>query len=161
PLRLRFGGRLATLRGNLNLRSAAFRHAVRLAVCMAVGDAVGRVFESPRSYWIPMTIVLVLKPDFTTTFSRGILRIAGTITGLLLATALFHFLPIHTATEIALIGVFMFLMRWLGPANYGVFAISVSALIVLLVTITGISPKEVIHARGVNTVIGGILGLAA
>jgi uncharacterized membrane protein YccC len=161
PLWLRFSGRLATIRGNLNFRSAAFRHAVRLAACMAVGDAVGRIFESERSYWIPMTIILVLKPEFTTTFSRGILRIAGTIAGLLVATALFHYLPIHTATQVVLIGVFMFLMRWVGPANYGVFAVSLSALIVLLLTITGISPKEVIQARGLNTVVGGVLALAA
>jgi len=161
PFWLRYSGRLATVRGNLNLRSAAFRHAVRLAACVAVGDAAGRLFESQRSYWIPMTIVLVLKPEFTTTFSRGILRIAGTIAGLLLATALFHFLPIHTATQIVLIGVFTFLMRWVGPANYGVFAISLSALIVLLLTITGVSPKEAIHARGLNTLIGGALALAA
>jgi len=161
PFWLRFSGRLATIRGNLNLRSAAFRHAVRLAACVAVGSAAGRMFESERSYWIPMTIVLVLKPEFTTTFSRGVLRIAGTIAGLLLATALFHFLPIHTATEILLIGVFMFLMRWVGPANYGVFAVSLSALIVLLLTITGTSPNEVIHARGLNTMIGGVLALAA
>src|SRR5262249_8804000 len=147
----------ATIRGNLNLRSAAFRHAIRLAACMAVGDAFGPLFESRRSYWIPMTIVLVLKPEFATTFSRGILRIAGTIAGLVLATALFHFLPIHTTAEIALIGIFMFLMRWVGPANYGVFAVSVSALIVLLLAITGVSPSEVIHARGMNTAIGGAL----
>jgi uncharacterized membrane protein YccC len=161
PLWLRFSGVLATLRGNLNLQSAAFRHALRLAVCVAIGDAAGRMFESSRSYWIPMTIVLVLKPEFTTTFSRGILRIVGTVVGLLLATGLFHFLPIHTATEIALIALFAFLMRWVGPANYGVFGVTVSALIVLLLTITGVSPKDVIQARGLNTVIGGVLALGA
>ena len=161
PLWLRFSGVLATLRANLNLQSAAFRHAVRLAACVAIGDAAGRMFESQRSYWIPMTIVLVLKPEFATTFSRGILRIAGTIAGLLLATALFHFLPIHTVTEIALIAAFTFLMRWVGPANYGIFGVTISALIVLLLTITGVSPKDVINARGINTVIGGVLALAA
>jgi uncharacterized membrane protein YccC len=158
---LRFSGVLATLRANLNLQSAAFRHAVRLAACVAIGDAAGRMFESQRSYWIPMTIVLVLKPEFATTFSRGILRIAGTIAGLLLATVLFHFLPIHTVSEIALIAAFTFLMRWLGPANYGIFGVTVSALIVLLLAITGVSPKDVINARGVNTAIGGVLALAA
>jgi uncharacterized membrane protein YccC len=128
---------------------------------MAVGDALGRDFDWRRSYWIPMTIVLVLKPEFAVTFTRGVLRITGTILGLLLATALFHFLPIHTATEIILIGVFMFLMRWVGPANYGVFAVMVSALIVLLLTINGVSPKEVIFARGLNTAAGGVLALLA
>lgn len=161
PLWLRFGGVLATLRGNLNLQSTAFRHAVRLALCVAVGDAGGRLFESHRSYWIPMTVVLVLKPEFAVTFSRGILRITGTIAGLVLATALFHFLPIHTATEIALIAVFTFLVRWVGRANYGIFGVTISALIVLLLAIAGASPTDAIHARGVNTMIGGALALAA
>jgi uncharacterized membrane protein YccC len=161
PLRLRFTGRIATLRANLTLNSVVCRHAIRLMACVAVGDALGRYLHPYRAYWIPMTIVLVLKPEFVVTFSRGVLRIAGTLAGLLLATALFHFLPIHTATEIALVGVFMFLMRWVGPANYGIFAVAVSALVVLLIAITGTAPKEVIQARAVNTVLGGAFALAA
>src|SRR2546430_8629448 len=128
---------------------------------MAVGNAIGREFDWRRSYWIPMTIVLVLKPEFAVTFTRGVLRVTGTILGLLLATALFHFLPIHVATEIIMIGVFTFLMRWIGPANYGVFAVMISALVVLLLTINGVSPKEVILARGLNTAVGGVLALLA
>jgi uncharacterized membrane protein YccC len=103
----------------------------------------------------------VLKPEFAVTFSRGVLRIFGTLAGLLLATALFHFLPIHTATEILLIGIFMFLVRWIGQANYGLFAVAISALIVLLISITGIAPKEVTAARGMNTIIGGAFALLA
>jgi uncharacterized membrane protein YccC len=161
PLWLRFSGVAATLHANLNFRSGVFRHALRLSFAMAVGDALGRDFDWRRSYWIPMTIVLVLKPEFATTFTRGVLRITGTILGLLLATALFHFLPIHMATEIILIGIFTFLMRWVGRANYGVFAVMISALVVLLLTINGVSPKEVIAARGLNTAAGGVLALFA
>ena len=161
PLWLRFTGRLATLRANLSFDSVVFRHAVRLTLCVAAGDAFGRVLHPYRAYWIPMTILLVLKPEFAVTFSRGVLRIAGTLAGLLLATALFHYLPIHTATEIALIGLFTFLMRWVGPANYGIFGVTISALVVLLISITGLAPKEVIQARAVNTVLGGVFALAA
>ena len=161
PLWLRFAGRLATLRANLTFDSVAFRHAVRLMLCVALGDAFGRVLHPYRAYWVPMTIVLVLKPEFAVTFSRGLLRIAGTLIGLALATALFGFLPIHTATEIALIGFFTFLMRWVGPANYGIFGVTISALVVLLIAITGIAPEEVIRARAVNTVLGGVFALAA
>src|SRR5215813_13887846 len=110
---------------------AGFRHALRLMFSVAAGDALGRLFHPYRAYWIPMTIVIVLKPEFAVTFSRGVLRIAGTFAGLLLATALFHYLPIHTAMEIALIGLFTFLVRWVGPANYGIFGVTVSALVVL------------------------------
>jgi len=161
PLWLRFTGRVATLRANLNLHSVAFRHAIRLTICVAIGDALGRVLHPYRAYWIPMTIVLVLKPEFAVTFSRGVLRIIGTLLGLLLATALFHFLPIHTAMEIILIGLFTFLVRWIGPANYGIFGVAISALVVLLVSITGIAPREVIQARAINTVLGGVLALLA
>jgi len=161
PLFLRFTGRVAALRANLNFRSVAFRHAARLAICVALGDALGRMLYPYRAYWIPVTIVLVLKPEFAVTFSRGVLRIVGTLLGLLLATALFHFLPIHTATQIVLIGLFTFLVRWIGPANYGIFGVAISALIVLLIAITGLPPKEVIVARGINTMIGGAFALAA
>jgi len=53
------------------------------------------------------------------------------------------------------------LLRWVGPANYGIFAVAISALVVLLIAITGVSPSEVIWARGVNTVAGGALALLA
>jgi uncharacterized membrane protein YccC len=161
PLWTRFTSRMATLGANLNLQSPALRHAIRLTICVALGDALGRALHPNRAYWIPMTIVLVLKPEFAVTFSRGVLRIFGTLAGLLLATGLFHFLPIHTATEILLIGIFMFLVRWIGPANYGIFGVAISALIVLLISITGIAPKEVIAARGMNTIIGGAFALLA
>ena len=108
-----------------------------------------------------MTTVLVLKPEFTVTFTRGLLRIAGTIAGLLLATAMFHFLPPGIGLEVVLIAAFVFLLRWAGPANYGIFGVAVSALVVLLVSITGISPKTVIVARGLHTIMGGTLALVA
>jgi uncharacterized membrane protein YccC len=158
---LRFTNRVGTLRANLSLNSVAYRHAIRLTLCVALGDSLGRVIHPYRAYWIPMTVVLVLKPEFTVTFSRGVLRIVGTLAGLLLATALFHFLPIHTGTEIVLIGAFTFVMRWAGPANYGIFGVAISALVVLLISITGLAPKEVIAARGVNTIVGGAFALVA
>ncbi len=153
--------RFAILGENLNLQSATFRHALRLAVLVAVGDILGRMVSWRRTYWLPMTIVLVLKPEFTATFTRGVLRIIGTIIGLLLATALFHVIHPVVALQVALIFLFVFFLRWVGPANYGIFAIVVSGLIVLLLAVAGVPPKEVISARGINTVLGGALALIA
>jgi uncharacterized membrane protein YccC len=161
PWWLRFSGLLATLRANLNLKSSAFRHAIRLATMVALGNTLERAFYWHRSYWLPMTIVLVLKPEFTTTFTRGVLRIGGTIVGLFLATALFHFVPGTITLQIILIFVFTLLLRWVGPANYGIFAVAISALVVFLIALTGVSPKELIWARGINTAAGGALALLA
>jgi uncharacterized membrane protein YccC len=161
PWRRRFSSRLAKLQANLSFNSTVFRHAVRLAVCLGLGDAIGRALTLQRTYWIPMTIAIVLKPDFTTTFSRGVLRIAGTLAGLALATGLFHFVHTGPVADIALMCVFMFLLRWVGPANYGIFVTALSALVVLLVASTGVAPQDVIVARAVNTAAGGILAMIA
>ncbi len=159
--RRRFFGRLATLRANLSPRSTAFRHAIRLAVCIGVGDAIGRGIAEQRAYWIPMTIALVLKPDFASTFSRGVLRLAGTFAGLLLATVLFHFVHGGVSTDIAMMTAFAFLLRWIGPANYGIFVTAVSGLVVLLIAVTGVDPNALIGARAMNTAAGGALALFA
>jgi uncharacterized membrane protein YccC len=161
PWPLRFRGRLATLRANFSFGSAAFRHALRLAVCVGLGEALGRTFELRRSYWLPMTIAIVLKPDFSATFSRGVLRLAGTFSGLLLATGLYHVLPLSPINDIVLITLLVFVARGIGPANYGVFVTAISALIVYLFAFLGVSPKDVIDARAVNTVVGGAMALAA
>ena len=93
PWRLRLAGTRATLRANLNLNSAALRHALRLAGCVAIGDALAGGYHLSRAYWLPMTVALVLKPDFTTTFSRGVLRLAGTFTGLWSPPGCFTYCP--------------------------------------------------------------------
>ena len=161
PWSLRIGGPMATLRANLTLKSAACRHAVRLAACIAVGDGLARGLSWPRPYWVPMTIAIVLKPDFSATFSRGVLRLAGTFVGLSLATALFHLLSPGIGIQVALITVMVFVMRCFGPANYGILVAAVTAYVVLLFAILGIEPKGVMVARGINTVVGGAIALLA
>lgn len=154
------------LRANLIWSSPYFRHAVRLSACVAIGDLIARTLSWQRTYWLPMTVAVVLKPDFTTTFSRGVLRFAGTYGGLLLATGLYHLLPVSSPADLAasqlfLVGMFTFALRSIGAANYGVFSVSISGLIVFLVAATGISPKDVVVERALNTTAGGLLALIA
>ncbi len=161
PWTLRLRGSLATLRANLTFESAAFRHAVRLSACVALGAGIGRAVSWHRTYWLPMTVAIVLKPDFTATFSRGVLRVAGTLTGLAFATVLFHFVSTTAMTQIVLIALLTFVLRSFGAANYGILTAAVSALVVLLIGLTGVSAQDVIAARAVNSIAGGALALAA
>jgi uncharacterized membrane protein YccC len=161
PWRLRLSGTLATLRANVSLQSAACRHAIRLSVCVTMGDAMARGLGLRRSYWLPMTVAIVLKPDFTATFSRGVLRLIGTFAGLLMATSLFHVLPPGLGPQVALIAALMFVMRCFGGANYGILVAAVTALVVLLIAMTGVSPKEVMAPRALNSAAGGAIALVA
>jgi uncharacterized membrane protein YccC len=161
PWSLRLAGAFAVLRANFTLPSPAFRHAVRLAACVAAADLLARSYGWRRAYWAPMTVAIVLKPDFTTTFSRGVLRLAGTFVGLAFATALFHALGTPMGVQIAFIAAFTFVARGLGPANYGILATAITTLVVLLFAVAGTAPAEVIAARGLNTVAGGVIALLA
>jgi uncharacterized membrane protein YccC len=55
----------------------------------------------------------------------------------------------------------MFVLRCYGPANYGIAATAVTALVVLLFAVSGIAPKEVMLSRGLNTIVGGLIALFA
>ncbi len=161
PRRLRLGNIAARLGANFSFRSATFRHSLRLAACVALGETINRVVGSPRGYWLPMTVAIVLRPDFTGTFARGLLRLGGTLAGLMAATALLHFLLPSLAIQILFIAVFTFLMRCFGPANYGIFVAALTGLIVFLIGFTGVAPGPLIIARGLNTLAGGTIALLA
>lgn len=159
PWHLQFSGWLATLHANLSMDSSACRHAIRLALCIAIGDLITRSFSLPRSYWLNMTVALVLKPDFGNTFSRGVLRLAGTYAGLM-APLLFRLASPTVPVRVLWIGILTLGMRSLGRANYGILVTILSALVVVLFSLIGVAPRDVIASRALNTSIGGLLTLA-
>ncbi|HVA28025.1 MAG TPA: FUSC family protein, partial [Candidatus Baltobacteraceae bacterium] len=87
-----FDESFATLRASLWIDSPSGRHAIRLAIVLSLCAFIAHSFQWQRGYWMTLTAVLVLRPDFTTTISRGIARIAGTVAGVAIATALVIFL---------------------------------------------------------------------
>jgi uncharacterized membrane protein YccC len=161
PWKMRFAGTSNVLAASLRPDSAIFRHAVRLAVCIVAGELLARGLNWQRPYWVPMTIALVLKPDFATTFSRGLLRLLGTLVGLIVATALFRGVHPQPGLQIAFLAVFAFLARAYGAANYGILATAITGLVVFLFAVAGVSPGEVVVARGWNTLAGGVIALLA
>jgi hypothetical protein len=74
------------LAANLTLGSIACRHAIRLAVAATVALALARALRLPHGYWVPLTALWLLRPDFGSTFTRGVQRYAGTTAGAVLAT---------------------------------------------------------------------------
>ena len=150
-----------SLRANLTPSSAVLRHAVRLALLVAGSDYVIRLAGIDRGYWVGLTLVVVLRPDFGTTLQRSVLRVLGTMVGLLLATALVHWVPGGDWWNVALVAVFAFGMRLAGPGNVALSAVSLSALVVILLAIEGVAPHDTLVARALATLVGGALAVAA
>ena len=159
PRALRPRSALATLRANLTLSSVAFRHAIRCGVCLAIAVAGERAVGLPHGYWIPMTTAIVLKPDFAGTFSFGLLRVIGTLLGLVLTTALVHYAFGSDWERLALLAVLCVGFRLLTTVHYGIGVMLLTGLVVILLSFDGIAPGGTMVARGIATVIGSALAL--
>ena len=147
------------LRANLTLDSAVLRHAIRLGLALAAADAVVRSAGLGRGYWVPLTLMVVLRPDFASTWQRAAMRALGTIVGLLLATELVHLLPGGDWWRVALILLFAFGMRFAGPGNLGLTAVCLSGLVVVLLQIQGVPARDAVASRALDTVIAGALAV--
>jgi len=149
------------LRANLGLSSIAFRHALRCGLCLGAAVAAERWFALPHGYWIPMTIAIVLKPDFAGTFRFGLLRVAGTLGGLLLATGLVHYAFGGAWEQLALLGLLCTGYRLLVTVHYGLGVMLLTAAVVILLAFHGIQPGETMAARGLASIAGSVVALAA
>ena len=152
---------LPTLRAHLTLRSAVLRHALRLAGALGTGTALAGLLPYEHRYWLPLTALVVLKPDFRSTFTRGIGRILGTAVGALLAglvTAVVQPGPL-------LLTVLVVATAWgcyaLLFANYALFALCVTAFVVFLLSLAGLPGWSTVADRLEATVLGGVLALVA
>ena len=161
PRALRPQSPLAILAANLTPRSAAFRHAVRSAVCFSFALWLGRVLPVQHGYWIPMTVAIVLRADYAATFSYGLLRVVGTVLGLLLTTALIHVLPTSAWVHLAVLALLCAGFRYFGNVHYGIAVASLTGLVVLLLAFVGEAPEPTVMARLIDTVIGSAIALAA
>ncbi|HEY0895634.1 MAG TPA: FUSC family protein, partial [Sphingobacteriaceae bacterium] len=67
---------------NLNFRSNIFRYALRFAIVCLAGYGIAHFLLSGRySYWILLTILVILKPGFSMTKQRNWERLVGTLAG--------------------------------------------------------------------------------
>lgn len=152
---------LLTLRANLAWRSATFRHALRLAVTLALAMAIYRESGLSHGYWIPLTALVVLRPDFTSTAVRGLSRIAGTIIGAGLATLIAALIRPDQVGLAALFSGASFAAFILMRANYAAFSVAVTSFVVFLLAFVKLPEITAVSDRLVDTLLGGALAIAA
>src|SRR5258708_24966246 len=110
---------------------------------------------------MPMTALLVLRPEFHDTFTRGIARISGTIAGAAVATLIVKaFAPGPPALTLLLLacvwGCYAFFRM-----NYAIFTTCLTGYIVFILMLSGIAEITAAATRALYTVAGGPLALRA
>lgn len=161
PTALRTAAALPTLRANLGLDSVAFRHALRCAVCVGGAAVAARALSVPHGVWIPMTAAIVLKPDFGGTLRFGVLRVAGTLAGLLLVSLLAHYAMGDAWLRLLLLALLCVGFRLTVTVHYAIGVALLTGMVVVLLSYEGMAPADAIHARVIATLAGSALALAA
>ncbi|WP_411273432.1 FUSC family membrane protein [Daejeonella sp.] len=152
---------LKIMKDNLTFESSIFRHSVRVALMCLIGFLVSKLFPfGHHSYWILLTILVILKPAFSLTKQRNIERLIGTLCGgvagaLILIvvkdqTTLFVFLLIF------MVGTFSF-----QRLNYVVSVLFMTPYILILFSFLGENNLLIAQERIVDTFIGSFIALAA
>ena len=145
---------LKTLLSNLRLDSPVFRFALRVSMAISVGLLIGHWLPyAAHSYWIVLTIVIILRPTFSMTRQRRADRIIGTIIGCVITAIVIRF--VHS--NIVLMAI-LFLSIVATPTfiylRYRYTAIAVSLMILLQMHLVAPSNPNLVSERLIDTLIG-------
>jgi hypothetical protein len=155
-------GALRALTANLTLRSTSARHALRFGAALAAGVAAYWLLGMrEHGFWIPLTVLFVLRPEREETFRRLVLRAVGTTVGLVIATVLsvwFHDDGIALALALT---VATALAYGLLTVQYALFTAAITTYAVLLADTLGESALHAAGQRALATAIGIVIAGAA
>ena len=152
---------LKLIRNNLNFNSAIFKHSVRVALVCLFGYIVTKVAPyGHHSYWVLLTIIVILKPAFSLTKQRNYERIIGTIAGSAIGIMILIFIPNQTAQFIFLlvcmVGTYSFQRM-----NYVVSVIFMTPFVLILFNFLGAGNLNIAQERIIDTLIGAAIAFSA
>jgi hypothetical protein len=163
PLRTRLQARASQLwsrlRNEIHFTGDTASYTVRMAITLLLCTAIYRHFHIRNGYWLPMTALLVLKPQWSATLSRGIARLVGTVAGAGMALLLARTLTLNTPVIFALVVLCAWACYAMQAVNYAVFSLFTTLYIVFLFRFGGFSQTSAAHIRLFNTALGGAIAL--
>ncbi|HEX4700998.1 MAG TPA: FUSC family protein [Pseudonocardiaceae bacterium] len=137
---------------------ATWRHALRLATCMAIAEVLTVLVPFERSYWLALTVAIVLKPDFGSVFARAVQRGGGTFVGALLGAGVLALDP-NGWVLVVLAAAMAFLLPIAQVRQYGMFATVLTPLVIIQLEIGHAGSWDLLAARLVDTVVGCVIVL--
>ncbi|WP_159990357.1 FUSC family protein [Pelistega ratti] len=163
--------RLQPILDNMHMGSAIFRYALRVTLAILIVQVITAIIIffyhdnahieqlSEHSYWITITILLIMRPGFALTRQRMVMRLQGTVIGCLLTLLL---LSMTTSPYVLIPSIILFMI--LGQALV-VNHFRMGSMFITLYVLTGfyfLSPNisTVIGERALDTIIACFISYA-
>ncbi len=144
--------------GGLTPGTSEFRHGLRMALAIAIAQAVSLLIPTEHAFWIPLTCVFVVKPDWSFTLIRSVARVTGNLLAVLLVPfALGAIAGYPVAVVLLVIGISAIAFRYFS-GNYILSSFGIAGTI--LVLDQTLDPTAAIYdLRLLFTVIGAVIGI--
>lgn len=144
------------LKDNLSLDSSIFRHALRMSIVLSGTYFLFNIFNysSFTTYWILLTILVILKPGFGLTKERNLQRLIGTIIGGIIGGIILITVPDVMVRFLVMI-IFFLIAYSLFRVNYIIAVIFMTPYVLIMLSFSGVNTLEMAKERIIDTFIGG------
>ncbi|MEO6187246.1 MAG: FUSC family membrane protein [Ginsengibacter sp.] len=144
-------------RNNLTMESSVFRHALRMTIACMLGFTVSKLISyGHHSYWILMTIIIILKPGFSLTKQRNYERFTGTLAGGILGLLIIAFVQDPVVLFIIMF-IFMIATYTFVRLRYLVMVICMTPYILIFFNFLGLGIFDLASERLLDTAIAAVI----
>jgi len=136
----------------------AWEFTLRLMICTGAAAILSEVLPLQRSYWLVLTVGIILKPDYGSVFARAVQRGVGTVFGAVLGAAILATVP-YGPWLLLPFGVLAALLPYAKARNFGLVAVFLTPLVVLLIDLLDVAGWHLAEARLIDTVLASAVVL--
>lgn len=141
------------LRANYNLNNLYIRHALRFTLAITVSMILIYLTRERNVIWVTMGILIILKPDITSTIDNLISRVGYNFFAIILAIIISVIFPHSLLVWLAFIMLFLF--RAFYPNYMGLSVLAITVFIVLIWPTGTVFDNAI--ARLVDIAFGGLI----
>ncbi len=152
--------RFNILTQHISLKSPMLRHALRISLAIGFGFLLGSLLDIKNSYWIVLTIIVIMRPNYGLTKERSKNRVIGTIIGASFATGIV-IITQNTIVYMVLATVSLTFAFSLIQQSYKAGAAFITLNIVFVYALIDPNAFSVIQYRVLDTIIGAGISILA
>ncbi|WP_188499055.1 FUSC family protein [Pullulanibacillus pueri] len=126
---------------------------IRIGLCMVTAETVGLCLGQDRSYWIPLTVILITHRRFASALQRIFQRGLGTVMGVLVGSLLL-LLPLSHVTIVFVVGMLTAFRPLLKERSYFLYSMLMTPLMVIMYSVNNGMTDKLLVDRLLDTCIG-------
>ena len=132
-------------------------HAIRLSLVIMLAITLEEELTFPHSYWIPMTVAWITRPDLDGTVERVVLRVVGTLVGIAFAGTFLVTIHPGTPLSVLMVSFAVFLVLSFLVPNYAIAVVGITIFVFFLFSIVGYPTEQMIVTRIFSTLLAAVL----